>query len=173
MHRPILTAALLALSLAACRGDREDISLATNGSADATAPVLESDVRVVSSDGALVLAVLGDSVVVQLSDSVRTEAREKIARSRDSAGFVGGVVLGAVGGAVEAALGFRMSVPATAVRDLRYEDGELRFDLATKTDVRINSDGQGNGSGGRFSEADARRFIEAVEAAQGRLLGGV
>jgi hypothetical protein len=61
-------------------------------------------------------------------------------------------------------------VPARNIENLRYEQGELHFDIKGGS-VNIGASGSKKGSnanGGQFAEADAQRFIAAVKAAQAR-----
>ncbi len=131
-------------------------------------PLGPGDVRVVSTDGALVLALLGDTVRMRLGDSVTAKLRREVEAGADSAsgfgGFVARTVKGAVGGAMAEAARFAVRVPVTEVRELRYEDGELRFgsDRGRRKHKEHTS--------ARFAPDDAERFIRAVRARQ-RALG--
>jgi len=135
----------------------------------------DADVRIHSVDGAITLAVLRDSVVMQLSDSVRAKVKQEMdssMRSATSDGGVGAAIANVVGSAVSAAVNSAMSIavhaPASAVTDLRYENGRLHFKVKGDN-ININSSGKGNDKdGAMFAEADARRFIEAVEKAKSR-----
>jgi hypothetical protein len=135
----------------------------------------DADVRIHSVDGAITLAVLRDSVVMQLSDSVRAKVKQEMdssMRSATSDGGVGAAIANVVGSAVSAAVNSAMSIavhaPASAVSDLRYENGRLHFKVKGDN-VSINSSGKGNDKdGAMFDEADARRFIDAVEKAKAR-----
>ncbi|WP_396207191.1 hypothetical protein [Gemmatimonas sp.] len=135
----------------------------------------DADVRINSTDGAITLAVLRDSVVMQLSDSVRAKVKQEMDSSMRSAGGDGGVgaaianVVGsAVSAAVNTAMGIAVHAPASAVTDLRYENGRLHFKVKGDN-INISSSGKGNDKdGAMFAEADARRFIEAVEKARTR-----
>ncbi len=131
-------------------------------------PLGPGDVRVVSTDGALVLALLGDTVRMRLGDSVTAKLRREVEAGADSAsgfgGFVARTVKGAVGGAMAEAARFAVRVPVAEVRDLRYEDGELRFG----SDRGRRKHNQHTTA--RFTPDDAERFIRAVRARQ-RALG--
>ncbi len=146
----------------------------TTGSSDSLS-LADADVRIHSTDGAITLAVLRDSVVMQLSDSVRAKVKQEMDSSMRSAGKDGGMgaaIANVVGSAVSAAVNSAMSIavhaPAAAVTDLRYENGRLHFKVKGDN-VNISSGGKGNDKdGAMFAEADARRFIEAVEKAKTR-----
>ena len=135
----------------------------------------DADVRITSTDGAITLAVLRDSVVMQLSDSVRAKVKQEMdssMRSATSDGGMGAAIANVVGSAVSAAvntaMGITVHAPASAVSDLRYENGRLRFKVKGDN-INISTGGKGNDKDGAlFAEDDARRFIAAVEKAQAR-----
>jgi len=170
---------LSTFAMAACGGDSGS-RVSMRGDSTATEPLADGDVRITSTDGALILAVIGDSVVIQMSDSVRQAVRSDIQSETENAGRLGAMIGNAVGAAVNAALGITLRVPAENITDLRYENGNLRFDVDGGPNVKVkSSDGDasndstntisnGKGNGGAFTEADAMRFIEAVQAAQAR-----
>jgi hypothetical protein len=123
-------------------------------------PLRAGDVRVTSTDGGLVLAVIGDTVRARLGYSVVRRVRREMEAdaSGDTAGFGGFVsrtVKGAVSGAMGAAAHFALRVPVAQVRDVRYEDGQLSF--RTGKDDRTSA---------RFTPDDAERFMAAVRARQ-------
>jgi hypothetical protein len=93
-------------------------------------------------------------------------------RSAGGDGGVGAAIANVVGSAVSAAvntaMGIAVHAPASAVTDLRYENGRLHFKVKGDN-INISSSGKGNDKdGAMFAEADARRFIEAVEKARTR-----
>ena len=122
------------------------------------------DVRIVSTDGVLVLSLIGDTVRMQLSDSLRNSVGAEITKDVDSSGDksgIGNLIAKTVSTAVTGAMGFVVRVPATDVKNLRFEDGHIRFDVKNSdSKVKINGDANKNA---KFTEADARRFIEAVK----------
>jgi hypothetical protein len=126
-------------------------------------PLGPGDVRVVSTDGGLVLAVIGDTVRARLGDSVVRKVEREMAAGADTAGFGGFVartVKGAVSGAMSAASHFALRVPVTAIEDLESHDGQLRFRTGPK-----------NTTSARLNAEDAERFIAAVRARQQRPSG--
>lgn len=135
------------------------------GNDEAAEPALgPDDVRITSIDGSFVLAVIGDTVRMNLSDSLRNKVKNDIDTSAgDKSGF-GAAIAKSVGTVVSGAMGFVIRVPVNDVQNLRYENGKLRFDVRGGG-VKVNTTGT-NGGNAEFSEADARRFIEAVERRQ-------
>lgn len=135
-------------------------------------PLGPGDMRVTSTDGAVVYTLVGDGVRIRLGDSVLAKVRNEIG-STDTASGIGGLIAstvkGAVGGAVGEALQFAVRIPVAEIRDLRYEDGRLHFSTRDGTGRRGRT-GEGTNSDARFARADAERFIAAVRARQ-RALG--
>jgi len=178
MRRSVRHLAFFAsLTIAACIGDRSgvNIDLADReaGARDLT-PRDEGDVRITSTDGAIVLAVLGDSVIMQLGDSIREHVKSELAtEAKNESGFAGAII-GAVGSVVNTALGFTVAVPAEEVQDLKFENGRLEFRINDNAQMQVQGDsssGEDRGDGGRFAPADAERFIVAVRNAQARRAG--
>lgn len=144
-------------------------------------PLGAGDVRVTSTDGVLVLALIGDTVRVRPGDSLVVKVRQELAKESDTVsgfgGFVARTVKGAVGGAMAEATRFAVRVPVAEVRDLRYEDGQLRFETGrgrrpTRDRARRLADKHGSGTSARFTPDDAARFIAAVRARQRALEAG-
>lgn len=165
---PVLrTSVALLLCCSACGfgGDKAANGAAVSFSGDSASTIAlgAGDVMITSTDGALVLAVLGDSVRMQLSDSLRNAVKRDLeSEGKDSK--LASTILKSVGTLVHSALGFVVRVHVDNIRDLRYEDGHLRFDV---DNANINLDsGNGKANNALFSEDDARRFIEAVERRQ-------
>ena len=118
------------------------------------------DVRIVSTDNVLVLSLIGDTVRMQLSDSLRNSVGAEIANSGDTGGLVG-MINKTVSRAVTGAMGFMVRVPASEVENLRYEDGHIRFEVRNNdTKVKMKNNNSDNAV---FAESDARRFIDAVK----------
>jgi hypothetical protein len=136
-------------------------------------PLGSGDVRVTSVDGMLTLAVIGDTVRMRAGDSVAVVARREMVKQADTTagfgGFVARTVTGAVGGALDAASRFAVRVPVAEVRDLRYEEGQIRFRTGDEG-RRASKHKHDGGTSARFARADAERFIAAVRARQ-RALG--
>jgi hypothetical protein len=116
----------------------------------------------------LVLSLIGDTVLVQLSDSLRNKVAADIrrdgAKDSDQSG-IAALVTKSVAGVVQSALGFTARSAAKDVRNLRYEDGHIRFEMANGDGkVKLNTNDSEKST---FTESDARRFIDAVKAKAG------
>lgn len=176
--------ALVACSSGADRGDL-GVSFPSDDSARALPPLGPEDVAVTSTDGALTLALVGDTVRMQLADSLRQRVQAEVAQSvgKDSGGL-GGMIARSVGTVVGGAMGAVVRLPVQDVENLRYADGRIQF--RSRGNLRIamsgrdgadpGQEGEGRNAGddagrdgARFSEADGRRFVEAVQRRQQRL----
>lgn len=178
MRRSVRHLALfVSLVAAACIGDGAGVNIDladSNVGPRELTPRREGDVRITSIDGAIVLAVLGDSVVMQLGDSLREHVKAELDNeAKNESGFAGAII-GAVGSVVNTALGVTVAVPAEEVHDLKFEDGRLQFRINDNAQMQVHGDSSGGhdrGDGGRFAPADAERFIVAVRNAQARRAG--
>lgn len=185
MRMGLATAALWVL--AACGdGDGAAASVAEDGAAggsgagvrvstdanDSTA-LADADVKITSTDGRITLAVVHDSVVMQMSDSLRQSVSSMMDSSTgpETVDGMGGAIAKVVGSAVKAAvtsaMGIAVRSPASQVTDLRYENGRLFLKIDGGS-VKVSREGRSSGDGMPFAEADARAFIDAVERAKVR-----
>lgn len=159
---------LPALLLAACFGrdneDKGNVKVAFGSDSTKEVPLGEGDVRITSTDGSFVMAVVGDTVRMHLSDSLRNSVKSDIDTSAANEGAFAAAIAKSVGTVVSGAMGFVIRVPVEDVQNLRYENGKLRFDVKGGG-VKMNTTDK-NGGNAEFNEDDARRFIEAVERRQ-------
>jgi hypothetical protein len=133
---------------------------------DSLAP---GDVRIVTTDSSIDLALIGDSI----SSGLSPHALAKVRRETDTAA-VSGSGFGAqmekmVKGTVQSAIGTRVSIPLTAVRAVRYDGTTLVFEW-NGTPPKMFVDARVNGKPllASFAPADAQRFADAVNARKGR-----
>jgi hypothetical protein len=169
--RTLLVAAASCIALACGRDEppAEDVPvrIARNAGSGGVAELGAGDIRIVNTDSAFDLALIGDTI----SGGLSAKALEKARRETDTAA-VTGTGFGAdiekmVKGTVQGALATRVAFPLSAVRDVRYEGGRIVFDWNGKQrafgHVRTNDKDMME----TFSEADAQRFVEAVRARKG------
>lgn len=165
MPSPVVCAMIGALLVSAC-GEKQDKEVSVSvGNATASVkdmPLGEDDVRIVSTDGVLVMSLIGDTVRMQLSDSLRNSIQAEITKDGDKNGGLAGMITKSVGAAVGSAMGFVVRSPAKDVQDLRYENGHIRFKIRDGN-VNVKSDGDSKSNNASFSEADAKKFIDAVK----------
>jgi hypothetical protein len=127
------------------------------------------DIRIVTTNGGVDLALIGDSI----SSGLSPEALRKVRRETDTA-KVSGSGFGAqiekmVKGTVQGAIGTRVSFPISAVRDVRYDGEKLVFDWSgepRKVFEQATIDHKPLLAS--FSPADAKRFADAVNARKGK-----
>lgn len=178
--RPRFVSAFAAcLALAACsHRDRDDhangdVKLSFDSAAAAASvnePLGPGDVRVKSTDGAVILALVGDSVRFQLSDSLRNTVKQSIDAKADSAGGIGAMIAKSVSGVVTSAMGFVVRIPVSEIENIRYEDGRIEFDTRGEHS-KFSMSGKGNRSDGnaKFTPEDGEKFVAAVKARQAEL----
>ena len=157
----------LALTVSSCggRGDDKGAVKVGFGGDSARMPALgPNDVLITSTDGAFVMAVVGDTVRMQLSDSLRNKVALDIDTSgKKEGGALAAAITKSVGKVVNTAMGFTVRVPVEDVQNLRYDNGRIRFDIrGNKSHVNTS----GNGDNAKFTEEDAKLFIDAVERRQ-------
>jgi hypothetical protein len=162
--------------LAACSGGGTvgDVNVAfSDDSAAAPLRLDEGDVAVTSTDGVAVLALVGDTVRMQLTDSLRRSVRAGVDSSvGEVGGALGGMIARTVGQAVGGAMGFVLRLPVAEVENVRYEEGAIRFESARNAKFSFGTDdggGSGDGKRLRFSPSDGERFVEAVKQRQREL----
>ncbi len=141
------------------------VSVATGGSASADVPALgPDDVRITSTDNVLVMSLIGDTVRMQLSDSLRNAVAADIqkdgANSDDKSG-IAAMVTKSVAGVVKTAMGFTVKAAAKDVKNLRYENGHILFEIAN-TNSKVSTGHDNRNEKATFNEADAKKFIDAV-----------
>lgn len=129
-----------------------------------SATLAEGDVRITSTDNVLVLSLIGDTVRMQLSDSLRNSVAAEIkndgANSDDKSG-IAALVTKSVAGVVKTAMGFTVKAAAKDVKNLRYENGHILFEIAN-SNTKVNAEGRNQNEKATFTEADAKKFIDAV-----------
>jgi len=135
----------------------------------------DGSVSMTSTDGAVVMSLRHDSVVVAFSDSVRNKVKSEVdksmkeeARDKD-AGAVGELIKGVVQKSVTAGLGEifdkARGFEVSSVKDVRYKDGAIEFDYVkeptwTFKDMKLDKRPVLES----FHPADAARFVGAVRA---------
>ena len=180
----LVPALLLGASLG-CGGGSEDRraedTVATDTASSARAPMDmpadvaasdslgEGDVRIVTTNGGIDLALIGDSISTGLSpQALQTVRAETDTASVSGTGF-GAELEKMVKGTVQGAVGKRIGFPISDVREVRYDGEKLVFEWTGKPrtlfdKTKIN----GKPLLASFAPEDARRFADAVNARKGR-----
>jgi hypothetical protein len=127
------------------------------------------DARIVTTDGSIDLALIGDSISSGLSPaSIEKVRRETDTAAVDGTGFAAEMEK-MVKGTVQGAIGTRASIPLSAVREVRYDGEKLVFEWnGAPPKVFVNAKVNGKPLLASFAPAEARRFAEAVNARKAR-----
>lgn len=135
-------------------------------------PLGPGDIRIVTVDSGIDLALIGDSISTGLSPYALAKVRRETDTATVSGTGFGASIEKMVKGAVAGAIGSRVVWPLAAVRDVRYEQGRLVFEWVGKPpNVWQTSRVNGRPVLASFPPADAQRFVDAVrarKAARGR-----
>src|SRR5215204_1988769 len=88
------------------------------------------DVRIVTTDGSVDLALIGDSISSGLSPTALRKVRAETDTAKVSGTGFGASIEKMVKGTVQGAIGARVSFPASAVREARYDGENIVFEWA-------------------------------------------
>jgi hypothetical protein len=173
LRRIAVTISLSALTLgAACFDSIPDGSGDGPGIAnrDSILVLAENDVRIVSTDRQLELALVGERVLMRMSDDALKRVRQEL----DTANIAQGSGAGAwierrVKSTVQRALDKQFVIPVAAIEDVRFENDEIRiFMRGSESPVAFPGAIEGKVSAkSTFNEADAQKFVTAVRVARG------
>lgn len=141
-------------------GKVEHASFAKRDTSHVLAP---GDIRVATTDSALEVALIGDSLVAGLGEATR----DKIKKATDTAA-VSGTGIGAsfekmIKSTVAGALDHDLEIPLSEISNVEYENGMLVFYDKSGKRMQIMNKGK-NREQSRFSESDANSFIAAFKA---------
>lgn len=134
----------------------------------------EGDIRITSRGGEVDLMLLGDRIVVGLSDSVVAHIRSKTDTSTlESDGGLGASIEKFVKSTVENTLTKRIDYPLSDVEDARYEGGRIVFDYVRGAEFTLLEDAKNDDNPvlASFSEEDSERFVAAVKARKAQASG--
>ncbi len=129
----------------------------------------EGDVRIVTTNGGIDLALIGDSISTGLSpQALRTVRTETDTTAVSGTGF-GAQIEKMVKGTVQGAVGKRIGFPISEVREVRYDGEKLVFAWAGEPRKLFdNTKIDGKPLLASFAPEDARRFAAAVNARKGK-----
>jgi len=154
------------VALAACGRDAdrapENVRLAGR---DSALTLGAGDVAIVNTDSSVEMAVVGQNIVVRLSDKTMNRIRQETdtLAVRDSG--IGGSIERLVKSTVRSALSRQVTYPVSQVDDARYENGEIKLIVGGRQPALF---GNTKVSGRRLMESfrpeDAERFVAAVNA---------
>ena len=123
------------------------------------------DIRIVSADSAVELALIGSRIMMRLSDKTVAEIKRKTDTTGVSGSGFAASIEKMVKSGVASALNQQVEYPLSEVRDARYEDGEIKLEMNGKgprlfEQTRINKTPVMKS----FRPEDAQAFVAAVQA---------
>ena len=129
------------------------------------AEAVPDDIRIETTNAELDLALAGDTI----SAGLTPRALEKVRKETDTASVhatgVGGSIERLVKSTVQSAVSSRVRFPVSAVKDVRYENGAIRFEWNERP-TRLLDQTKVNDKPflESFRPDDAQRFVDAVRA---------
>jgi hypothetical protein len=122
---------------------------------------------ITTRDGNVVLALTkAKTVAMRLSDSLRQHVNGEVAREfgRDSSETAfGRWIQRTTANLVTKGMALELSIPLDEVEDVRYEDGEIRFEYRSHRKFKFDSfKRDGHSAMTDFESDDAERFVAAV-----------
>jgi hypothetical protein len=163
-----LVVAAAALVAIACSRQREgdDAGASRPPSHAAASDTLDTgEVRIVSADSGVDLALLRDTISGGLSQQTLATVRHSVDTATVTGRGLGASIEKLVKSSVSSAVGTRVAVPLSAVKEVRYEGGKLHFEWNGKP-VTLFENAKVNGKPvlESFRPDDARRFVDVVRA---------
>jgi hypothetical protein len=126
------------------------------------------DLRIFNADSSLDLVLRGDKIYAGLSPKVVAKVQQEMNKDAESDTGLGGSIAAIVKKSVGAAIGTHVVYPVSDVREMHYDNGSIVVtwkDGSSRSlfkDVNVNGERKDHS----FSQADAQRFIAAVQARQ-------
>jgi hypothetical protein len=155
-----LFAALLVL--AACSRDTKDNNRPASAAYAAGSP---GDVRIETTSEELDLALVGDTISAGLAPRSLAKVRRETDTAAVHATGLGGSIERLVKSTVQSAVSNRVRFPLSSVKDVRYENGAIRFEWNERP-TRLFEETKVNNKPflESFRPEDAQRFVDAVRA---------
>jgi hypothetical protein len=172
----VVTLALLASGCSSKPADRARDEAPDGGLTISKASVPASDdslkagdVRIVTTNGGIDLALTGDSISSGLSRAALDKVKQETDTAKVSGTGFGASIEKMVKGTVQGAIGTRVSFPLSAVREARYDGEKIVFDWEGQPRKLFdNTKIDGKPLLASFSAEDARRFVDAVNRRKGK-----
>jgi len=123
------------------------------------------DIRIVTTNGGVDLALIGDSISTGLSPAALQKVQAETDTSKVTGTGFGASLERMVKGTVQGAIGTRVSFPLSAVREARYDGEKIVFEWTGEPrKIFDNAKLDGKPLLASFTPEDARRFVDAVNA---------
>ena len=151
------------------RDNSSGIADAKFSARDTTRILRPGDVQIASTDSAVELAIVGDTIVAGLGRKVLDEVRVKTDTADVAADGFAASIEKAVKSSVASALSHQLLFPVADVSDVKSEDGKLVFYARNGSRMHMfEGSSRGKRTHQTFSDADAQRFIAAFKARKAR-----
>jgi hypothetical protein len=169
LRRSSAAALCAALVVAAGCKDRQTIRIdgstsATFAKRDTTQTLGAGDIRIATTDSALELSLIGDSLVAGFGASARAKIKNATDTSKVNGTGFGANIEKLVKSTVAGALDHQMEVPLSEISDVRYENGLLVFYDRKGGRMHIMERDKGKDRPSQFTESDAQAFIKAFKS---------
>jgi len=165
----------IVLIVGACSGRSHDaersdtaqshVSVTMRAPSAEPAPLGAGDVRIVTADSGIDLALIGDTISSGLSEHAIAKVRQETDTAAVKGTGFGADIEKLVKGTVQKAVGTRVAFPVSDVREVRYDGRAIVFEWAGKP-PKMYGTAKVNGKPlmESFDPADAKRFADAVMA---------
>ncbi|HEX8725899.1 MAG TPA: hypothetical protein VF737_10980 [Gemmatimonadaceae bacterium] len=126
------------------------------------------DIRIMNADSTVDLVLVGDRIWAGLSPRMVAKVRRDMDTSQHADTGLGGSIAKMVKSSVAGAIGTHVVYRVSDIRDVRFDSGRVIFDWKSGghdtmfKNTRVN----GDRSNAPFTQADAERFIAAVQERQ-------
>jgi len=167
----VIAMAVMAVACGRHDSNRDGRNVETQGSVanrDTALTLGAGDVKIVSEDSSVDLALVGQRIVVRLSDKTMDRVRRETDTAHADSGF-GGSIERLVKRTVQSALAHQFEYPLSDVRDAKYENGAIVIEPNGDRKPRLLANTKINGKKvlESFRPDDAKRFVAAVNAKKG------
>jgi hypothetical protein len=127
------------------------------------------DVKIANEDSSVDMALVGQKIIVKLSDKTMTKVRQQTDTSNVQGSGLGASIEKMVKRTVASTLGQQFEYPLSDIRDARYENGAIELDVNGKEPrLLANTKVGGKKLMESFRPEDAKRFVAAVNARKGK-----
>jgi hypothetical protein len=170
-----LVALLAASFVAACSGRSRDearsdtavthVTMTNRPPSAEAVPLAAGDVRIVTADSGIDIALIGDTITSGLSEYAIAKVRQETDTAAVKGTGFGADIEKMVKGTVQKAVNTRVGFPISDVREVRYDGRAIVFEWAGKP-PKMYGTAKVNGKPllESFAPEDAKRFAEAVMA---------